>query len=443
MRMIKSITARFGREDAVIRKFLKGSFWAVYGNIAVKGFSLISSMIIARWVGSDTFGQLSIIKTTLSVFSLFATFGLGVTVTKFVAESKRLGDRELATTIKAANSITLFTGSVLGLVIVLFAPFISDSILANEGLTNPLRISGLYLFFNSLNVYQLGVIAGLEAFRQLARINLIMGFLTLPILLSATYFGGLEGTLWGLTIHLIINWYLNRALIIEKVAESGITVVKSKVSTRIKELVRFSYPLALKEIIYSLSNWAVFYLLLINTDFAQVGVFNSAYQLAQLILFLPASVLTVFLSILSHQTDNRQNYNQLIRKNLILTFIITAGVGLGIIVFSGFIYKFYGISYEGGEVILYILTVATIPMALIGVLEQVCISSSNPTQVTVFQFLIQFLILASTITLFHFYVSAESLAYAILIGNSISFAVMYYYLKRTGSIQQTATISQN
>src|SRR5689334_10148791 len=108
MKLIKTVTSLFGNQDAVVKKFLKGSFWAVYGNIAVKGFSLLSSMIIARLMGSDTFGQLSIIKTTLSVFSLFATFGLGVSVTKFVAESKRANDHNLATIVKAANTITTF-----------------------------------------------------------------------------------------------------------------------------------------------------------------------------------------------------------------------------------------------------------------------------------------------------------------------------------------------
>lgn len=427
--LIDSIKSRIGDNDSLLRKFLTGSFWAIYGNVAIKGFSLIASVIIARIMGSDSFGQLSIIKTTLSVFSLFATFGLGVAVTKFVAESKQASTNDLPYIIKAANTITAFTGLILGILIVVSAPFLSNEILKNQQLTDPLRISAIYLFFNALNVYQVGVIAGLGVFRDLARINLVMGIITLPILLTATYLGGLNGTLWGLSFHLIINWYLNRVLIRKKVSEMDVRIDKSKVYPVIKRLLQFSYPLAIKEIIYSICNWAVFYLLLVKTDFAQVGVFNSAYQLAQLILFIPASMLNVFLSVLTNHSDDSIDYNSLIKKNLVLTLIITACVAFGVILFSGLIYQFYGATYQGGEYVLYILTVATLPMSLIGVLEQVFISRSQPGLVTVFQFIIQLFILTSAFVFFYFSKKAESLAYAMLIGNALAVFIMYFYLR--------------
>src|SRR5688572_3652430 len=108
-------------DNSLLKSFIKGSFWAVYGNVIAKGASLVASVFIARLLGSGSFGELSIIKTTLSVFSLFATFGLGVTLTKFIAESKKRGEAEVRTVISAANVITIFTGATLGLLIILFA----------------------------------------------------------------------------------------------------------------------------------------------------------------------------------------------------------------------------------------------------------------------------------------------------------------------------------
>jgi O-antigen/teichoic acid export membrane protein len=430
MKSLRHLLNRFYPDDAVLKNFMKGSFWAVYGNVVVKGASLLASILIARLLGSSNFGELAVIKTTLSVFSLFATFGLGVSITKFVAESRKNNVNDLGNIISAANTITISTGLFLGLLLVVFAPVISIRILHAESLVTPLRISGVYLFFNALNVYQVGVIAGLEAFRELARINLIIGIITLPVLLTTTYLLGLNGTLAGLTINLIVNWFLNKLLIRKRISELNVTLSYKSRREDILLLLRFSYPLALKEIIYSLSGWVCIYLLLVKTDYGQVGIFNSANQLSQLILFLPASILSVFLALLSNQLGDRQNFNKLVRKNILFNVATTAIIGVVLVLLSKVIYQFYGETYAGGEYVLYILIAATIPMSVIGVFEQVCISNSRPGLVTYFQLIIQMLILITLFGLFYFNSSATSLAFAFLAGNLVAMTVMYIYLRK-------------
>lgn len=430
MKSLRHLLSRFYPEDAVLMNFMKGSFWAVYGNVVVKGASLLASILIARLLGSSNFGELAVIKTTLSVFSLFATFGLGVSITKFVAEGRKNNVNDLGNIIAAANTITISTGLFLGLLIVMFAPLISISILHSESLITPLRISGVYLFFNALNVYQVGVIAGLEAFRELARINFIIGIITLPILLTTTYLFGLNGTLAGLTINLIVNWFLNKLLIRKRISELNVILSYTSRREDIRRLLKFSYPLALKEIIYSLSGWACIYLLLVKTDYGEVGIFNSANQLSQLILFLPASILSVFLALLSNQLGDRQNFNKLVRKNILFNVATTTTIGVVMVFLTKVIYQFYGETYSGGENVLYILIAATIPMSVIGVFEQVCISNSRPGLVTYFQLLIQFLILITLFGLFSFDSSATSLAFAFLAGNLVAMTIMYIYLRK-------------
>lgn len=448
MHRAKSFIKKFYPTDAILKTFIKGAFWSVYGNVVVKGSSLIASIFIARLLGSGSFGELSIIKTTLSVFSLFATFGLGVTVTKFVAENRIKNREEIRTTILAANVITAFTGTILGLLLIGFASIISVNILHSENLTIPLMISGIFLFFNALTVCQVGIISGLGAFRELAKINFIVGVITLPVLIGFTYFFGLNGTLIGLTINLIITWYLNKFLIKGNINHeiSGTENSHSEnrlidqlrshkgLKKKIANLLKFSYPLAIKEIIYSLSNWLCFYLLLTKTNYEQVGIFNSANQLSQLILFLPASMSTVFLSLLSNRVSEKADYNYLIKKNILITILVTVGIGVGMSLFSGVIYKFYGDSFIGGEPILYVLVAAAVPMSLVGICEQIFISSSKPKLVTASQFVIQLLIVVSAIIFFSIDGSAISLAYSFLTGYSIAAAMMYVFMWQIGLI---------
>lgn len=398
--------------------------------MVVKGVSFIASILIAKMLGSFDFGELSILKTTLSVFSLFATFGLGITVTKIVADASEKTPNDVRNIVHAAKAITFVLGAVLGTTLIGFAPFISKQILHSDTLVVPLRISGMYLFFNALNVYQLGVIAGLRAFKDLARINIIIAIITLPVLISFTYFFGLNGTLMGLTVNLIINWYLNQLLISRITRKMGLLGDRGIVLMRIRSLLKFSYPLALKEIIYSVSNWALFYLLLIQTSYAEIGIFNSANQLCQLILFLPGSILNVFLSLLSHQIANQNASQLLVRKNILFTTVITTGIGSVVILLSPLIYRFYGHSFAGGENVLLVLTIATAPMALANVLEQIWISHGKPLVVATFQVMIQALMLTSGVLLLQIEPSALSISFAFLISYALSVTVMMFYMRR-------------
>ena len=52
-------------------------------------------------------------------------------------------------------------------------------------LAGELRIAGILLFFNALNGAQTGALSGFEAFRAIARINLVRGLIAFPITVAA------------------------------------------------------------------------------------------------------------------------------------------------------------------------------------------------------------------------------------------------------------------
>ena len=66
----------------------KDSFWALFGNFIGKGLSLIAGIAVARFLGSEVYGEYGIIKSTLIMIAIFSSFGLGITATKFIAETK-------------------------------------------------------------------------------------------------------------------------------------------------------------------------------------------------------------------------------------------------------------------------------------------------------------------------------------------------------------------
>lgn len=420
------------KNNNVLYRYYKGAFWAVAGNVVVKGLSLLASIFVARFLGKVDFGGLAIIKTTLSVFSLFATLGLGFTVTKFIADKRANNPKEIPHIIAATKRIIIVSGSLLGVLIAIFAEPISIYILKSETLSNPLRISGAYLFFSTLNMHQIGIIGGLEAYKKMAKINAVVGLISFPTIILGAYYAGLNGVFIALTFNLFVNWYLFEIVINKEVRLLDLEVkVKPRID-HIKKILKFSYPLALSEGVYSLTNWAVLYLLLIKTNYGEVGLFNSANHWMQMILFLPASLSNVLLSFLSNQTSQRNNYLSILKTNVIFNLTITVVMSLFIALIAPFIFEFYGESFDGGASILVVLVFASIPHSVISVLEQVCISNAKTKLVFNFKLLRQSLLLIFAIVLFSFNPQAISLAIAWVAAYSISLIVMLLYMKHKG-----------
>jgi O-antigen/teichoic acid export membrane protein len=427
------------KENTVLYRYFKGAFWAVTGNVVVKGLSLLASIFVARFLGKEDFGGLAIIKTTLSVFSLFATLGLGFTVTKFIADRRSDKPEQIPQIMAASKRIITISGVCLGILIALFAHQIAVYILKSDMLTNPLRISGAYLFLSTLNIYQVGVIGGLEAYKKMAKTNAVIGIISFPTIVFGAFYAGLSGVFFAMTFNLLINWYLFELIINKETRLLNLKINVKPQIWQIKKILKFSYPLALSEGLYSVTNWVVLYLLLIKTNYGEVGLFNSANQWMQMILFLPASLSNVLLSFLSNQTGNRDNYLNILKTNVIFNLTITVSMSILIALIAPFIFEFYGESFQGGASILIILVFATIPHSIISVLEQVCISNTKTKLVLSFKLLRQSLLLIFAIILFWIDPKAISLAVAWVSAYSTSLVIMILYMNHKGFFKKQKT----
>ena len=72
----------------LIRRLFVGAAWSVVGSGFSRLLALASSVVIARLLGVENFGQLVILQSSLGMFGVFAGLGLGVVATKFAAELK-------------------------------------------------------------------------------------------------------------------------------------------------------------------------------------------------------------------------------------------------------------------------------------------------------------------------------------------------------------------
>src|SRR5262245_595455 len=182
-----------GPAGSLRTRFVVGALWSLIGAVVSRGFLLVAAIISARLLGKEGFGAFGMIQSTAGMFGVFAGLGLGLTATKYVSEFRRQ-DRLRAGRILALSASAAFvSGAIITILMILLAPYLAKHVLAGPQLAAPLAIGSGLVFFGAINGYQTGALAGFEAFGTIARVNLLAGLASFPLIVVGVWRGGLPG----------------------------------------------------------------------------------------------------------------------------------------------------------------------------------------------------------------------------------------------------------
>lgn len=336
-------------------KFFKDSFWAVFGNGLGNGFLLFAGILIARFLGKELYGEYGVVKTTMFYIASFATLGLGVTSTKYIATLLNSKPIHVKNVIHDAMTITVIFSSIIAIIIFIIAPFIAN-LLNEEQLVLALRALSVVIIFKAITTTQIGVLAGFKEFKTIALNSLSSGLLMLVICVPLTYFWGLKGALLSLLFSQIFNSFVNYIGIKRK--SRSFSYVE-KVSYK-KELAYFSFPVALQESSFAICNWAAIMLLTKLSSMGEVGLYTASAQWNSIITMIPGLLINVILSYLSSSINNRMKHKKTLKLMLRINFFTTIIPFVIVYFLADFIASFYGKSFEGMPSVLRILTFSTI-----------------------------------------------------------------------------------
>ena len=321
------------------------------GAVISRGLMLAASVLVARMLGKTIFGELGMIRSTVGMFGVFAGFGLGLTATKHVAEFRASDPERAGRIIGLSGLFAMLTGGLMALGLFIFAPWLAEHTINAPHLTGVLRIGALILFINALNGAQTGALAGFEAFRTIAHVNLFVGLISFPILVCGAYFGGLTGAVWALAINLGFNWLLNHLALRKEARIHNVPLVFRNCSRELSVLWSFALPAALAGAMVGPVNWICGALLVNRPDgYGEMGIFSAANQWYAMLLFLPSLLGHVVLPVLSErlgQKDTKQSMKILvlaIKTNalLVLPFVFLASIA------SPYIMNLYGEGFRSG-----------------------------------------------------------------------------------------------
>jgi O-antigen/teichoic acid export membrane protein len=420
-----------------------GALWSVAGAVISRGFMLGASVASARLLGKTQFGELGMIQSTVGMFGVFAGLGLGLTATKYVAEFRHCDVGKAGRILTLSSLAAVLSGGVITLLLIMAAPSLARNTLAAPQLVGPLEAGSILVFLGALNGAQTGALAGFEAFRTIAIVNIWTGLWSFPLIVIGVWWWRLPGAVWGLVAAMAVNWLLNNRALRRECNRAGIRPQLASCQREWTVLYKFSLPAFLASIIVGPAIWVCNTLLVHRPDgYAELGLYTAADRWRLLILFLPTSVFGMVVPILSNLngSGDQLGFRKVFRANLLLNSGLVLVPAVVVTALARPIMAIYGMQFRAGWPILIILSLSALPEALNAALGHQLIASGEMWWRFSFDFLLAAVLFTVAWVLIPQW-GAIGLAFAYCSAFSITSTGLYFFGKfRSSSLLQQKPI---
>jgi O-antigen/teichoic acid export membrane protein len=294
---------------------------------AAQGLAVVASIVTARLLGKVTFGEFGMVTSTVGAFGIVAGLGLGLTATKYIAEHRTTDPVRAGRILGLSTQVAAISGGAVSLLLFAFAPWLAAQTLNAPHLVSELRLGCVLLFLNALDGMQTGALAGLEAFKATARISVVRGVLTFPLLIGGVWFFGLIGAVGSTVVLGAVGWWLSQSALRREAARAGIQISYRGTRSDLPILWHFSLPAFLSAAMVAPVMWLATALVANQpSGYGELGLFNAANQWRTALMFLPSVLLRVALPLMSSSVDVSRSND--FGKTLLLTQSLTVAIVL-------------------------------------------------------------------------------------------------------------------
>jgi len=149
------------------RKLIKGTAWSLAGQGASVAASALITPFVVRQMGAAEYGILAFVNLLTSYFA-YTDLGMGTASTRFASLEESAGSNREAEIIWAGISLSTVLGTVISVLVMYFAPSISDGLLHVE---SALRVQTILALRIASIAFLLKNIAGVMNTPQLVRLR--------------------------------------------------------------------------------------------------------------------------------------------------------------------------------------------------------------------------------------------------------------------------------
>lgn len=416
------VTVRTGIPRPASERLLRGVGWNAAGCIIGQSASFAGSVVVARCLGKEVFGQFALVQTTVAAFSTLASLGLGTTAMKFVSEY-RTSNPEKAGVILGLSSLVAFVAAAcFSAVLALCAPWLVVGSAGAPVLTAAMRVSAIYMFFITVNGYQMGALSGLEAFRGIAHINVAYGLATLVLTWAASRWLGLCGATLAQGLSAALLWLLYHYTLKAECRRRNIVVTYRGIWRERPALYRFSVPTTTAWIISSLAVWWSNAALARASGYAALAVFGALNNMRLMVLFMPLIIGRVTTPLLNNMlaAGDLWGYRKTFCGSVALNGSMAIVAATVLTLAGRHILHLFGKEFAGSSVlILLLLSAAALEVIASSLYQAVFAGSSLWRQVVINGVWTVVLVAALQLTVSRYGVSALAFSYLVAWSSSV------------------------
>jgi len=346
--------------DVSLRKIAKGAGFVLMGTLIGRAFGYGSRIVIARFIGVDGYGLISLGFAALTIAASLAALGLSSGVTRYVSFYKGKEDKgRIKGTIISAIKLNSPISIVFALLLFFGAEWISIRIFHDATLTPVLKIFSIGVPFLVLAQDLLSATVGFQEMRYQVYTNEVFQNIVklLSIVTLVTLGFGVSGVAWGWVLAVILTPFLAFYFLEKKVFPVFNTKIKAIPME--KEIFSFSWPLIFVGIAGIVMGFMDTLMLGYFCTSYEVGIYNAALPTAQLINAIPRVFVGIFFPVISelyarNKIEDLKNTYSIVTKWM---FSLSFPAFLLIALFSDQIIKIlFGAEYVTGATALLILT---------------------------------------------------------------------------------------
>lgn len=334
------------RGDAKFHEILFGSAVALIGRVAAVGFTLISSIIVARFYGANALGILAVVNAFLTLVTIFTVLGTGTSILRLISEHVAVYSATSAFLIyrKTQYFVAVFS-VVTGTVFFLMSEIVAAKVFSKPHLSPYLALAACIVVFKSLMDLNTQAIRGLRLIRTFAVMQMLPSFTMVALLITLTQvfrhpFVPIGAQLTAFVVTAVAGvWIMNKTFANMKHPGEAIHPVP------VAELLAVSLPMLMTASTQFFSAQTGVIMLGIFRSESDVGYYSVAVRLATLTVFVLQAINTMaapkFAAL--YHTGNIDDLFLIARKSTKLIFWTTAPILLGLIVLGHPILSlFYG-----------------------------------------------------------------------------------------------------
>jgi len=265
--------------SSIAKRLARGSLWSLAGSATSRLLVLVAMILVARVLGKASFGEFGLIQATLGVAGLMAGLGLGATGTRFVAQYAATDPDRAGRIIGLVMQISWGTVLVAAGVLVAGSSWIASRMLDAPHLESALVWGALLMAANVLRGIQSGIIAAVERFDLIAKLNVLEGVVSLMTMVVLAHYFGVHGALLGLAAASMAVWIVGRVMLGGVLKARGIRVSYRDCWQDWRILHGYSLPSLLSGLVATPVLWfCMTWVAQRPEGYAELGLYNAAYQ---------------------------------------------------------------------------------------------------------------------------------------------------------------------